>query len=73
MVCSDMLLERLKSKTGTVWIGIECIANTSEMSRSELLDLLKQQPKMMAAQFVNCHFIAGSHHLISAAQNALNA
>jgi len=28
---------------------------------------------MMASQFINCQFIAGSHHLVSAAQNALNA
>ncbi|TFG15553.1 hypothetical protein EU537_00605 [Candidatus Thorarchaeota archaeon] len=73
MVCLDMLLERLQSKTNSVWIGIEHIVNESELSRSDLLGLLNQQPKMMAAQFLNHQFIAGSDHLLSAAQNALNA
>ncbi len=73
MGCADMLIECLKSKTDSVWIGIEHIVNTSELGRTKLLGLLKQQPQIMASQFMNYQFIAGSHHLVSAAQNALNA
>ncbi|NHJ12499.1 MAG: hypothetical protein EAX95_02430 [Candidatus Thorarchaeota archaeon] len=50
------------------------ISNSNQLEQNEFLDIAKKCSKdLLALQFLDASLIAGTDHLISAAQNALNA
>ena len=69
-----MLLEDISHGTSLFKIGIAEISNENKLDQDALLDLAKKlAPNTMACQFLDSTLIAGTGHLLSAAQNALNA
>jgi len=61
-------------KDGEIWIGISEIKNTSSLSMDELLEIAKTLSKsVLAFQFFNSLKIVDEMHLLSSAQNAVNA
>ncbi|MGY5860191.1 MAG: KEOPS complex subunit Cgi121 [Candidatus Thorarchaeota archaeon] len=69
-----MLIERLITKDDELCIGISEIKNTNSLGTSELLEVAKDLSKsVLAFQFFNSLMIVDEMHLLSSAQNAINA
>ncbi|MBD3407871.1 MAG: hypothetical protein GF411_17255 [Candidatus Lokiarchaeota archaeon] len=68
------MIESLYHPTESFFVGIAEIRNEHNLSMKEILKLAQKNPdNIMAVQFLNSSLIAGTLHLVSAAQNALNA
>jgi len=69
-----VLIERLTIKDDELFIGISEIKNTNSLSTDELLKTAKSFSKsVLAFQFFNSLMIVDEMHLLSSAQNAVNA
>lgn len=69
-----MLVEDLTYGVSDFKIGIAEIQNENKLGQDALLALAKTlAPNIMACQFLDSSLVAGTGHLLSAAQNALNA
>ncbi len=68
------MIQKLSYKDDTYTIGLSEIANLNGLGVNQLLDLAKSHSEdVFVIQFFNSHLIASELHLLSAAQNALNA
>ncbi|MGY5853633.1 MAG: KEOPS complex subunit Cgi121 [Candidatus Thorarchaeota archaeon] len=69
-----MIVEILSSELGDLFLGISEINNEQKMKTDELVNLANAEGKQVeAVQFMNTQLILDATHLMSAAQNALNA
>jgi tRNA threonylcarbamoyladenosine modification (KEOPS) complex Cgi121 subunit len=69
-----MRVEDIAHGSSTFKVGISEICNESKLSQDAFLDLARTlAPDVSACQFLDSTLIAGTGHLLSAAQNALNA
>ncbi|MGY5874954.1 MAG: KEOPS complex subunit Cgi121 [Candidatus Thorarchaeota archaeon] len=69
-----MIVEILSSESGDLFLGISEINNDQKMITDELVNLANEEGKQVeAVQFMNTQLILDTIHLLSAAQNALNA
>ncbi|MGY5880710.1 MAG: KEOPS complex subunit Cgi121, partial [Candidatus Thorarchaeota archaeon] len=69
-----MIIEKLAFKDGELCIGISEIRNATSLGTNELLGVAKSLSKsVLAFQFFNSMMIADEIHLLSSAQNAVNA
>ena len=69
-----MLIQKLSCKDDTYCIGISEISNSNELGVNQLLDLSKSYSEnALAVQFFNSLMVVNDLHLLSAAQNAINA
>lgn len=69
-----MRIELLKSNDVVNVVGISEIHNSNNLTQDELLDLAKSMSSdSLALQLMNGLLIADASHLLSAAQNAVNA
>ncbi|TFG33686.1 hypothetical protein EU527_07315 [Candidatus Thorarchaeota archaeon] len=68
------MIQKLTYNEDDYCIGLCEISNSNGLGMDELLDLAKSCSKdILAIQFFNSRLIAGEIHLLSAAQNAVNA
>jgi tRNA threonylcarbamoyladenosine modification (KEOPS) complex Cgi121 subunit len=67
-------IENLDSDESTTFVGLSDILNSNKRDQDELLELAKSltSPEL-TVQLMNGHLIVDETHLLSAAQNALNA
>jgi len=69
-----VLIERLTIKDDELYIGISETTNTNSLDTDELLEVAKGFSKsVLAFQFFNSLMIVDEMHLLSSAQNAVNA
>ncbi|MCK5266229.1 MAG: hypothetical protein KAR03_11535, partial [Candidatus Thorarchaeota archaeon] len=69
-----MLIEKLAIKDGELCIGISENKNSRGLDTDKLLELAKSLSKsVLAFQFFNSMMIVDEMHLLSGAQNAVNA
>ena len=69
-----MTIERLVIRDNELYIGITEIRNTNSLDTDNLLDIAKTISKsVFAFQFFNSLMIVDKMHLLSSAQNAVNA
>lgn len=70
----ELLIEKLVTKDGDLWIGISENKNSRGLDTDKLLELAKSLSKsVLAFQFLNSNMIVDEMHLLSGAQNAVNA
>jgi KEOPS complex subunit Cgi121 len=70
----ELLIEKLAIKDGTLYIGISENSNTRGLDTDDLLDLAKSlSNSVLAFQFFNSMMVVDELHLLSGAQNAINA
>ena len=70
----ELLIERLVTKDGELCIGISENKNSRGLDTDKLLELAKSLSKsVLAFQFFNNMMIVDEMHLLSGAQNAVNA
>jgi tRNA threonylcarbamoyladenosine modification (KEOPS) complex Cgi121 subunit len=68
------LIQKLPYNEDTYFIGLSEISNSKGLGVNQLLDLAKSYSEdLLAIQFFNSNLIASEIHLLSAAQNAINA
>ncbi|MHA1863720.1 MAG: KEOPS complex subunit Cgi121 [Candidatus Thorarchaeota archaeon] len=71
---SELLIEKLVTKDGELCIGISENKNSKNLDTDKLLKLAKSLSKsVLAFQFLNSLMIVDEMHLLSGAQNAVNA
>lgn len=69
-----IVIERLYHPTEQYFVGITEIRNNHNLTTADLLGLTQDNKDgILAVQFLSSQLIAGTSHLMSAAQNALNA
>ncbi len=69
-----MIIEEISWGNERLFVGLAEIKNSKHMSREQLVSFAAEQSRgLMALQFMDAASIAGVIHLLSAAQNALNA
>ncbi len=70
----ELLIEKLVTKDGELCIGISENKNSRGLDTDKLLELAKSLSKsVLAFQFLNSMMIVDEMHLLSGAQNAVNA
>ena len=70
----ELLIEKLVTKDGELCIGISENKNSKSLDTEKLLELAKSLSKsVLAFQFFNSMMIVDEMHLLSGAQNAVNA
>lgn len=69
-----MRIEQLVTPTGYLFVGIAEIRNERNLTKKELLRIaLNASDRAMVVQLLNASMIVDAQHLLSAAQNAVNA
>ncbi|MFW9918161.1 MAG: KEOPS complex subunit Cgi121 [Candidatus Thorarchaeota archaeon] len=69
-----MQIERLFSPKGVLYVGIAEIRNERKLGKELLISIaIDTSDKVQAVQLLNPSLIVDSHHLVCAAQNAVNA
>lgn len=69
-----MILESLVSRKGSMYVGISELRNSRALDKDKLIDVASAVGESISAvQLFNPAFIVDNHHLLSAAQNAVNA
>jgi KEOPS complex subunit Cgi121 len=69
-----MLIERIFCEENTLFVGIGELRNETKKGKDELISLSSTLTReSTVVQFFNPSLIAGPFHLLSAAQNAINA
>ena len=69
-----MLLDRLRRQDSYLCVGIGHLRNEKHLGKDDLIRLSsKTRKKILAVQFLDSSLIAGDFHILSAAQNAVNA
>lgn len=69
-----MLLEKLMRGDSSLDVGIAHLKNSKHLGKTALVSLASQtRPRTLAVQFLNPTLIACGLHVLSAAQNAVNA
>lgn len=69
-----MRIEQLENEESSVTIGIASFHNSNHMTQDELINLaLSLSNDSITIQFLNGLLIVDENHLLSAAQNAINA
>ncbi len=69
-----VIVEILSSESGDLFLGISEIQNEHRLKTDELVSLANEEGKRVeAVQFMNSQLVLNAIHLVSAAQNALNA
>ena len=70
----ELLIEKLVTKDGELCIGISENKNSRGLDTDKLLELAKSlSESVLACQFLNSMMIVDEMHLLSGAQNAVNA
>lgn len=68
------MIQKLTYTEENYYIGLAEVSNSNTLDMDELLALAKKYAEdVIAIQFFNSHLIANDLHLLSAAQNAVNA
>lgn len=69
-----MLFEKLRQQDSFLGVAIGHLKNDKRLKKDDLVHLSTQKRnRILAVQFLNPAFIVGDLHVLSAAQNALNA
>ncbi|MHA1959094.1 MAG: KEOPS complex subunit Cgi121 [Candidatus Thorarchaeota archaeon] len=69
-----MLFEKISRGEIDVFVGVAEVANSKELSKDQLVTLTGDSSSgIMAIQFFRAEVISGVGHILSAAQNAVNA
>lgn len=69
-----MLLEKIRHHESSLGVAVGHLKNEKHLKKDELVRLsTKTRNKILAIQFLNPALIAGDLHILSAAQNAVNA
>jgi tRNA threonylcarbamoyladenosine modification (KEOPS) complex Cgi121 subunit len=69
-----LLLEKLKQQDTSLGVAIGHLKNNRRLKKDDLVHLsTKKRQRVLSVQFLDPAFIAGDLHVLSAAQNAVNA